>query len=129
MLVIRMQRMGRKRQPSFRLIIQDKTRSPQSKHIEIVGFYNPRTKEKGLKEDRINYWLGQGALPTDTVNNLLVDAGLIQGEKRRTVTLSGARKAQIAEAAKKAEEAQKETPPATEEAPAAAEESQPSEGV
>lgn len=118
MLVIRMQRMGRKRQPSFRLIIQDKTRSPQSKHVEIVGFYNPRTKEKGFKEDRINYWLDKGALPTDTVNNLLVDAGLIHAEKRRTVTLSDARKAQIAEATKKAEEEKKEK----EEAPVAAEE-------
>ena len=118
MLVIRMQRMGRKRQPSFRLIIQDKTRSPQSKHVEIVGFYNPRTKEKGFKEDRITYWLSKGALPTDTVNNLLINSGLIQGEKRRTVTLSGARQAKIAEATKKTEEEKekKEAPVAVEEA-------------
>lgn len=102
MLVIRMQRTGRKRQPSFRLVVQDKTRSPHSKVVEIVGFYNPRSKEKGFNEERIAYWLGQGAQPTDTVSNLLVGARLIQAEKRRVVHLSEARRAAIAEKAEKA---------------------------
>ena len=105
MLVIRMQRTGRKRQPSFRLIVQDKTRSPRSKAVEIVGFYNPRTKEKGFNQERIAYWLGHGAQPTDTVNNLFVDAGLITTAKRRVVHLSETRRAAIAEKAEKAEKA------------------------
>lgn len=102
MLVIRMQRTGRKRQPSFRLVVQDKTRNPHSKVVEIVGFYNPRTKEKGFNEERIAYWLGQGVQPTDTVNNLFVGAGLIHAEKRRVVHLSDTRRAAIAEKAEKA---------------------------
>lgn len=101
MLVIRMQRTGRKRQPSFRLVVQDKTRNPHSKVVEIVGFYNPRTKEKGFNEERIAYWLGQGVQPTDTVNNLLVGAGLIHAEKRRVVHLSETRRAAIAEKTEK----------------------------
>lgn len=96
-----MQRTGRKRQPSFRLIIQEKTRNPQSKSVEIVGFYNPRTKEKGFNQDRINYWLGQGVQPTDSVHNLLVNAGVIHAEKRHVVHLTDARRAAIADAQKK----------------------------
>ena len=105
MLVIRMQRTGRKRQPSFRLIVQDKTRNPQSKAVEIIGFYNPRTKEKGVNEERINYWVSQGAQPTDSVHNLLVNAGVIHAEKRHVMHLTDARRAAIAE---KQEKQQKE---------------------
>lgn len=110
MLVIRMQRTGRKRQPSFRLIVQEKTRSPQSKSVEIIGFYNPRTKEKGLNQERLNYWLGQGVQPTDSVHNLLVNAGVIHAEKRRVVHLTEARRAAIAETQKKAEATPAEAP-------------------
>ena len=100
MLVIRMQRVGRAKQPYFRLIIQEKTKSPRSTAVEIVGFYNPRTKEKNFKEDRITYWMGQGAQATDAVNNLLVGAGVIKAEKRRVVSITGARKGRMAEAVK-----------------------------
>lgn len=119
MLVIRMQRTGRKRQPSFRLIVQEKTRNPQSKSVEIIGFYNPRTKEKGFNQDRINYWLGQGVQPTDSVHNLLVNAGVIHAEKRRVVHLTEGRRAAIAEEQKKVEEKKAEAAaPALEAAPA-----------
>lgn len=114
MLVIRMQRTGRKRQPSFRLIVQEKTRNPQSKSVEIVGFYNPRTKEKGFNQERINYWLGQGVQPTDSVHNLFVNAGVIHAEKRHVVHLTETRRAAIAEKQEKAEPA-----PVPTEAPAA----------
>lgn len=103
MLVIRMQRTGRKRQPSFRLIVQEKTRNPQSKSVEIIGFYNPRTKEKGFNQERLSYWLGQGVQPTDSVHNLLVNAGVIHAEKRRVVHLTEGRRATIEDALKKAE--------------------------
>jgi len=106
MLVIRFQRTGRKKQPSFRLVVQEKTQSPQSKTVEIVGFYNPRTKEKGFKEDRIKYWIGNGAQATDSVNNLLVNNGIIEGAKRKAVTITKKRAEKLADK-KKAEEEKK----------------------
>ena len=125
MLVIRFQRTGRKRQPSFRLVVQEKTRAPQSKVIEIVGFYNPRSKEQGLKEDRIKHWISKGAQPTETVANLLINAGLIEGSKRKSVSISKKRAGKIedkkkadAEKAEAAKEAAAAAAAAPVEAPA-----------
>lgn len=50
--------------------------------MEIVGFFNPVTKEKQIKQDRVNYWIGVGARPSDTVHNLLIKAGIMKGAKR-----------------------------------------------
>ena len=49
--------------------------------MEVVGFFNPLTKEKKLKADRIKYWLSVGAQPSDTVHNLLVGEKIIKGKK------------------------------------------------
>ena len=74
--------------PHFRLIVQDKQKDPWDKALEILGSVNPRTKEIILKEDRIKYWLGVGAQPTDTVHNLFVDKNIIQAEKKKTISIS-----------------------------------------
>ena len=57
MLTIRLQRVGKKKFPTYRVIVSEKTRDPQARHVEILGSYNPHDKEKGLvlKEDRIKY--------------------------------------------------------------------------
>ena len=82
MLAIRFLRIGKKHQPSYKIVVIDKRRSPKSsKFIEQLGFYNPLTKEKGINKERIQYWLSQGAQPSDTVHNLLVKEGLIEGKK------------------------------------------------
>lgn len=83
MLSIRLSRVGKKKQPSYRLIVTEKRRDPWGKHLEILGFYNPRFKNGGveLKNERIKYWLERGAQPSPTVHNLLVDAQIIQTEK------------------------------------------------
>lgn len=54
----------------------------KGKFIEVLGFLNPHTKEKNLKEDRIKYWIEKGAQCSDTVHNLLVANGVIKGPKR-----------------------------------------------
>ncbi len=73
MLVIRFFRVGKKNQPSFKIVVTDKNKPPRAgRFLEEVGFYNPLTKEKVLKVDRIKYWLSVGAKPSDTVYNLLV---------------------------------------------------------
>lgn len=81
MLSIRLSRMGKKNKPMYRLIICEKARDPYGKSLEILGSYNPHSKELQVKNDRVNYWISKGAQTTPTVNNLLIDKGVIKGEK------------------------------------------------
>jgi small subunit ribosomal protein S16 len=82
MLVIRFLRVGKKKQPSYKIVVTDKKNPPRAgRFVEQVGFYNPLTKEKILKGERIKYWLSVGAKTSDTVYNLLVREGIIEGKK------------------------------------------------
>ena len=120
MLVIRLQRTGRKKQPSFRLVVQEKTWAPSSKSVEILGFYNPRTKEKGFKTERIEHWIKNGAQPTDSVFNLLVAEGVLKGDKRKAVAITKKRGSKIADKQKEAAEKAEAEKAAKAEAEAAA---------
>lgn len=83
MLRIRLQRKGKKNQPFFRIVVTDKRNPPRGgRSLEILGFLNPLTKEKQLKIERIIYWLGVGAQPSDRVHNLLVSEGIIKDKKK-----------------------------------------------
>ena len=82
MLVIRLFRVGKKNQPSFKIVVTDKKKaSTKGRFVEELGFYNPLTKEKVLKPERIKYWLSVGAKPSDTIYNLLVSEKIIEGKK------------------------------------------------
>lgn len=83
MLAIRLKRVGRKNDPSFRIIVQDHRRSPKKTRgvAEFVGFYDARKGTPQIDAERVKYWIGQGAQPSDTVHNLLVDAKIIPGKK------------------------------------------------
>ncbi len=82
MLKIRLQRVGRKHDPSFRVVVTDSRFAAQSgKALEVLGSYNPRFDNPTLKEDRIKEWIGKGAQVSDTVHNILVGAGIIKGKK------------------------------------------------
>jgi small subunit ribosomal protein S16 len=75
---LRLRRMGKKKQPIYKMVASD-SRSPRDgKFLEAVGFYNPLTKPHTLelKEDRILYWLNVGAQPTHTVKSLLRQQGI-----------------------------------------------------
>ncbi len=77
MVKIRLRRVGAKKQPSYRVVIAD-SRSPRDgRFIETVGFYNPRTEPPTveIKEDRVLYWLSQGAQPSEAVAGLLKRQG------------------------------------------------------
>ncbi|QSH39432.1 30S ribosomal protein S16 [Candidatus Kaiserbacteria bacterium] len=81
MLKIRLQRIGRKNDPSFRVVVTEHTRGPKSeKHVDRVGFYNPKTKEQKLDEVRIKHWIENGAQASGTVHNMLVKAGIIKAD-------------------------------------------------
>ena len=65
----------------YRLIISEKGRDLYGKPLEILGSYNPHSKELQAKDERIQYWLGKGAQMSPSVNNLLVDKKIITGDK------------------------------------------------
>ncbi len=81
MLRIRLSRVGKRNNAQFRITVADGHRAPSGKFIEILGHYNPHTKEKVFKKERIEYWIGKGAQPSATVYNFFIDAGIIKGEK------------------------------------------------
>ena len=87
MLKIRLQRTGRKHEPTFRVVLTDSQNGPKSgKFIEILGNYDPRRNdETQLKTERIQHWIGQGAQPSDTVHNLLVKQEVVKGEMRNVL--------------------------------------------
>jgi len=108
MLTLKLQRIGKKKQAHFRLIIQEKAKNPKSNVLEILGWYNPRSKGKEFKNERIQHWLSCGAETTPTVHNLLIDAGLIQESKVKTTKISKKRRAKLA--TKKSETQKVEAP-------------------
>ena len=82
MLTIRLQRVGRKNDPNFRMVLVEKKRAPKSgAYLEVLGSYNPKTKKIELKNDRIKRWLMQGAQLSATAHNLLVNAKIIEAAK------------------------------------------------
>jgi len=87
MLTIRLIRTGKKNTSTFRIVLVEKKAAPKSgKFLEILGNYNPRLsskqgKEINIKEDRVKYWLSQGVQTSETVHNLLIEKGIIKGDK------------------------------------------------
>lgn len=81
MLAIKFSRKGKKNQPFFKIIVLEKSKDPLGDFLEDVGYYNPLTKKCLLKKERIQYWISQGAQPTGSVHNLLVNKEIIKGKK------------------------------------------------
>lgn len=81
MLKIRLQRVGRKNDPSFRVVVTDSKNGPQSgKFLEVLGSYNARFGKPLLNNDRIKHWIAMGAGVSDTVHNMLVKFKVISGD-------------------------------------------------
>jgi len=72
---IRMKKGGKTHAPFYHLVVSDERKSRDGRFIEILGTYNPRSKDKDkrfdAKKDRIEYWLSKGAKPTETVSHLI----------------------------------------------------------
>lgn len=75
---IRLARCGAKKRPFYRIVVADSRYARDGRFLENVGTYNPMTAadQVSLKKDRVKYWLGQGALPSDTVNSILKKQGM-----------------------------------------------------
>jgi len=133
-LSIRLSRGGRKKRPFYRIVVTDKRMPRDGRYIERLGTYNPLLADNDenrvkLIEDRIKYWLGEGAQPSERVALFLGKAGLIDmpkqpnrpkksapGEKARLLIEDKEEKRRAAEEAAKA--AAEEAKAATKEAPA-----------
>ncbi len=82
--MIRLQRVGRVHEPTFRLVLTDSKNGPKSgKYIEVLGSYDPRRENKleQFDTDKIKHWISKGAKLSDTVHNYLVSKKLIAGKK------------------------------------------------
>lgn len=111
MLTIRFARVGKKNKAQFKIMLQEKTIAPGGRHIEVLGSYDPHSKEAVLKTDKIKYWISKGAQMSDTVCNLFIKKGVIEGAKRKVKVpmkkVEAVAEAVVAEAPK-AEEAKTE---------------------
>ena len=83
MLMVRLQRVGRKNEPTFRIVVTDKQNGPKSgKSLEVVGSYDSRRAEKAeFDADKIKQWMSKGAKLSGTIHNLLVSRKVIEGKK------------------------------------------------
>lgn len=109
--MIRFQRTGRTNDPAFRIVILERERAAKAGNIvELLGTYNPHSKELTLDGEKVKAWIAKGAQPTDSIHNLLVNKGIIAGKKvnvlpKKSPQKSEAKIAEEAAAAKAAEEA------------------------
>lgn len=87
MLAIRLQRIGRKNEAAFRVVLTDSKNSAKSgKFKELLGSYTLKGDTVELKADRIKHWISVGAQPSDTMHNFLVKAGIVEGKKRNVLS-------------------------------------------
>ncbi|MBI4920083.1 30S ribosomal protein S16 [Candidatus Azambacteria bacterium] len=116
MLVIRLQKVGKKHTATFRVVATQKTAGPRRKYLELLGNVNRKTKAVSLNKDRILYWIGKGAQPSESIHNLLVSQGVISGKKiavhKKAAAVEQPKEAVIKEEAAKAESPAPETVPA-----------------
>lgn len=82
MLKLRLIRVGRRNDPYFRIVAQDIRRAPKGKYTELLGSYAPLQKKRTISKERVLYWLSKGAVPSDTLWNMLVSEGIIKGKKK-----------------------------------------------
>jgi small subunit ribosomal protein S16 len=80
---IRLTRVGATKQPTYRVVVADSRSARDSRAIETIGHYNPRTEpvEVSIDADKAKAWLAKGAKPSDTVERLFKNAGILPAEK------------------------------------------------
>ncbi|MCA9360134.1 30S ribosomal protein S16 [Candidatus Nomurabacteria bacterium] len=82
MLMMRLQRVGRKNDPSYRIVVTDKRTGVKSdNHVDRIGSYNPKLNHIQLDVEKAKEWLAKGVQPSDTMHNILVSQKVIEGKK------------------------------------------------
>ncbi len=99
MLMIRMQRTGRRNDPSFRIVVGEKTFSPKSgKHLAYLGSYNPKAKTLIVDAEKAKALIANGAQLSGTIHNLFISKGIITGKKINVLPKKTVAKPEVAEA-------------------------------
>ncbi|MCX6716103.1 MAG: 30S ribosomal protein S16 [Candidatus Taylorbacteria bacterium] len=107
MLMIRLQRTGRKHEPTFRLVLTDSKNGPKSgKYLKNLGWYDTRIKNTTDQFDveQIKHWMSHGAKLSVTVHNFLISKKVIEGKKLNALSRKSPIKKEVAKEEKKAEE-------------------------
>ena len=84
--MLRLQRIGRRNEAHFKIVVIEKSKGPKSqKYVDIVGSYNPKMGTVQMNEDKVKKHLSNGVQPSDTVYNMLVTKGLVEGRKKNVL--------------------------------------------
>ncbi len=88
MLMIRLARVGARKQPHYRVVVIEKDRARNGRSVEVVGTYNPRTNPASvsLKRDRIDYWTAKGAQLSETVSKILSRQPVVSSQSEAEAT-------------------------------------------
>ena len=87
MLIIRLQRIGRKNEPAVRLVVTDSKNASQSgKFLEIVGAYTVKNDAVSINKERVLHWIKNGAQVSATAHNMLVKEGIVEGKKKNVLS-------------------------------------------
>jgi small subunit ribosomal protein S16 len=86
MLKMRLQRIGRKNNPSFRVIVTDSRNAPsRGRHVDLIGSYDPRQDRIEIDAEKAKHWIQNGAQVSDTVYNILVAKKIVEGRKKNVL--------------------------------------------
>ncbi|KXJ97891.1 MAG: 30S ribosomal protein S16 [Parcubacteria bacterium OLB19] len=86
MLMMRLQRVGRKNDPSYRILVVDKRTGPKSnKHVDHLGSYNPKLGQIIINKERAKEWLSKGVQTSGTIHNILVSQKVIDAKKKNVL--------------------------------------------
>jgi small subunit ribosomal protein S16 len=86
MLMMRLQRVGRRNDASFRIVVTDKRTGPKSdRHVDRLGSYNPKLNQVQIDSAKAKEWLAKGVQPSDTMHNILVSQKVIEGKKKNVL--------------------------------------------
>ncbi len=86
MVIIRLQRVGRRNHAEFRVVVTEHTRAAsRNNYIEVLGNYNPHSDQVAVDAERVLHWISKGAQVSPTVHNLLVSQKVIKGEKKNVL--------------------------------------------
>jgi small subunit ribosomal protein S16 len=116
MLMMRLQRVGRKNDPSYRIVVVDKRTGPKSnKHVDHLGSYSPKLGHIIIDGEKAKHWLSKGVKASNTMHNILVSQKVIEGKKinvlpKKSPIIDEAKLKAEAEAKAKAESEAEVTP-------------------
>jgi small subunit ribosomal protein S16 len=86
MLKMRLQRIGRKNNPSYRVIVTDsRNAASRGRHVDLIGSYDPKLGRVQIDKDKATHWLSHGVQPSDTVYNMLVSQKIVEGRKKNVL--------------------------------------------